>query len=431
MKRAILLTAFLASTAFAQRTWVADPHPQKHATGLILPADWRSAAESVTFFEDVALPSSFDWRKVNPSGLSPIRDQGQCGSCWAFSMTASVEDALTLGKIPQALSQQYVVSCNTKGYSCDGGFFDAYDMYVDPGSVSADQFPYTAQDQSCKSNLRYGEKILQWAYVGNDSSVAATEDIKKAIYQYGPVSVAVSVDDAFSSYRSGVFNTCNDGSQINHAVNIVGWDDANGGYWIMRNSWGASWGESGYMRIKYNCSGIGTAASFVKFRIPPAPTSSPTPTFNPSPTPTWTPTPTFNPSPTPTWNPSPTVTPNGNTFNGEGLPVNTISSATVSSKLHVSGTTWTPSTVIAAARLQFLVKHAYIGDLVIDLVAPNGAKFNLFTGSAGGSIIQYDQDITGIVAGMIGAGEWRLDVTDRYPMDDGVLEKFVMTLSPR
>ena len=98
------------------------------------------------------------------------------------------------------------------------------------------------------------------------SSVPSTTAIKNAIYTYGPISVEVAVDSYFEAYSGGVFNA-NTASYINHAVVLVGWDDTNG-CWIMKNSWGTGWGESGYMRIAYGCDLIGYAAAYAVWVMP-------------------------------------------------------------------------------------------------------------------------------------------------------------------
>lgn len=115
---------------------------------------------------------------------------------------------------------------------------------------------------------------------------------------------------------------------------------------------------------------------------------------------------------------------------GEGLPMNTVSQATVSSPVHVVGPDWSGGVKIGKARLIFQVKHAYIGDLVISLVAPNGTVFNMYTGSGGGNYVQYDQDISATLKDFPAEGDWKLSVQDRYPMDDGVFESFELDLTP-
>jgi hypothetical protein len=276
----------------------------QHPTGLVVPKDWQKTAKfEAPLNSAVALPASFDWRT---SGLTDIRNQGSCGSCWAFSTTAVIDDLvkLKLGVISNA-AEQYLVSCNTQGWSCNGGYF-AHSMHVNPGAVTESEYPYTGTDSACKpGGLSHSYKLASWAYLPAPSSgIPSVADIKNAIYNYGPVSVAVYADSNFQAYRGGVFSSCVNTTSINHAVNLVGWDDENQA-WIMRNSWGSGWGEQGYMRIKYNCSNIGYAANYATLAVSPTPT--PRPTATPSPKPTQAPSPKPQPTVIPT--PSPTVTP--------------------------------------------------------------------------------------------------------------------------
>ncbi len=237
-----------------------------------------------------ALPSKWDWREQN--GVTPVRNQGNCGSCWAFAAVGVMESAIKIKDgVSTDLSEQYLVSCNSDGWGCNGGWW-AHKYHVTPGAVLESCFPYQAADVACKSSCDHPYKLDKWGYVGNSSSIPSVEALKTAIYQYGPISVTVAVDSYFSAYSGGVFNRNYTGS-INHAVILVGWDDSQQ-CWIMRNSWGASWGESGYMRIGYNISKIGYGATYVVYKggIP-----TPTPTINPSPTPTIQPSPIPSPSP--------------------------------------------------------------------------------------------------------------------------------------
>jgi hypothetical protein len=117
---------------------------------------------------------------------------------------------------------------------------------------------------ACGGPYAHPTAISGWYYVDPYATVPSTAAIKQAILSYGPVSVAVYVNSAFQAYRGGVFNGCGTGT-INHAVVLVGWDDADQA-WILRNSWGPYWGESGYMRIRYGCSQVGYAACYVDYR---------------------------------------------------------------------------------------------------------------------------------------------------------------------
>src|SRR5208337_1346423 len=247
-------------------------------TGLKMPPGWnKSDAPSVPMLSSSVqtLPSSFSWMS---NGVTPIKDQGDCGSCWAFSTVGPLESQILLqGGGTVALSEQYLVSCNTSGWSCGGGWF-AHDYHMDwsgqdnkgPGAVLTGSDPYTGTDTACGGPYSHPYKLTNWAYVGSEGAVPSIDAIKQAIYTYGPVSVAVCVGPKFQGYSGNIFNTSEScGSNvINHAVVLVGWNDDLGpdnGYWILRNSWGTSWGESGYMRIRYGISQVGYGANFVEY----------------------------------------------------------------------------------------------------------------------------------------------------------------------
>ncbi len=241
--------------------------------GLIPPPNWQQNAPYIDFPDKANLPATFDWRQA--TGLPPIRNQGGCGSCWAFGTVGPLECAIKIrDNAVVDLSEQWLVSCNQSGWGCAGGWF-AHDYFVatpDPcgmsGAVYESDYPYTASDAACACPVPHAYNIKSWAYIGNGNSVASVSAIKQAIMEYGPVSVAIYANSAMQAYHGGVFNSCATG-QINHAVVLVGWDDnqGTGGVWFLRNSWGASWGESGYMRIPYNCNSVGYAACFIDYDI--------------------------------------------------------------------------------------------------------------------------------------------------------------------
>jgi hypothetical protein len=285
----LLITFFIAncSTAKPKEDALAPPpgaavfvdqDGNKHYTGLIIPKGFKPTV--------VKAPLMI-------KALPPARDQGNCGSCWAMSSTSTLEDALRVKGIIRDLSEQFVLSCTKKyvpdaaQWGCNGGLF-AHDIHMTPrGGVNEADYPYTATDSACKTNLAYQEKIASWAYI-SEQELPSVDQIKSAIYQYGPISVAVAVDNAFSNYKSGVHKTCGSTSGLNHAVNLIGWDDSDGGYFILRNSWGSGWGEKGFMRIAYNCDEVGSWANYVVVdgATPPAPSPDPGPGPGPNPSPT-------------------------------------------------------------------------------------------------------------------------------------------------
>ncbi len=241
----------------------------RHLTGLVRPVDWDKKARFVSPAEEEALmPKDFDWRRLVSGGLQPIRNQGGCGSCWAFSVTAVLEslDIIAHGHNPIDLAEQTLVSSCSGAGSCSGGYFDAFDYLKSPGLPAESSDPYRAANTSCRQNLVPKAKVARWSYVGGEGREPTTAELKAAILKYGPISVEVNA--SFSGYSGGVFNRCNS-AEPDHMVTLEGWDD-NDQAWIMRNSWGSDWGEHGYMRIKYTdgnghkCNNIGRVAAFAE-----------------------------------------------------------------------------------------------------------------------------------------------------------------------
>ena len=220
----------------------------------------------------LGLPSAFNWCDLG--ACTPVRNQGGCGSCWAFSTVGILESNMLIhDSLEKNLSEQYLLSCNTDGWDCGGGFF-AHDYHEwkappgepDAGAVYEADFPYTAEEDPCNPPHTHHEKIIDWEYVGGYSEPSVTA-IKQAILDHGPVSVAVcSAGSAFHNYSGGIYDT-SECTEVDHAVVLVGWDDTQGsnGIWYLRNSWGSGWGEGGYMRIGYGTSSVGYAANYVTY----------------------------------------------------------------------------------------------------------------------------------------------------------------------
>jgi hypothetical protein len=239
--------------------------------GLVVPEGWQHGAPAMARGVRLGLPAAYDWRTI--TGCPPVRDQGACGSCWAFATVGALECNILIqdGDVVD-LSEQWLVSCNTSGYDCGGGWFahEYHQWKTDScggtGAVLEADFPYVASAAACGCPYAHPYTIEGWAYVNPGQAIPAVADIKQAITQYGPVSVAVRGDAGFAGYTSGIFNASSAGA-VNHAVLLVGWDDNQGtnGVWFLRNSWGPGWGEDGYMRIAYGCSSVGYAACFVTY----------------------------------------------------------------------------------------------------------------------------------------------------------------------
>jgi C1A family cysteine protease len=219
------------------------------------------------------LPAKFIGRFTSP------RDQGQCGSCWSFSIIDETETAVltkngaaygtaTLTSVsPSAntpdLSEEQVLSCNTKGYSCNGGNVDAMSMLLAPkGAIPESCFGYVAAVRTCAycSNPTL-TPLASWGYLTSDTSIPTTAAIKQAIYTYGAVTAYIYADNLFQGYKSGVFNDSKKARSTNHAIQLVGWDDSLGA-WLLKNSWGTTWGIKGFMWIKYGVVRVGEGAAW-------------------------------------------------------------------------------------------------------------------------------------------------------------------------
>jgi hypothetical protein len=244
----------------------ATAYPLSQLCGFFQPEGWEDLTHWDPGMATRDLPAYFDWRDVD--GCTPVKNQASCGSCWAFATVGPLECNIKIKDgITVNLSEQWLVSCNTDGWGCDGGFMaHMYHQWkTDPcggtGAVMESYFPYVAYDASCNCPYPHEYLIDSWAYIGG-----GTAGMKQAILDYGPISVGVYANSAMQAYDGGIFNGCQSYS-CNHAVVLVGWDDnQGGGVWFMRNSWGTGWGEDGgYMRIPYGCSNIGDSACYVVY----------------------------------------------------------------------------------------------------------------------------------------------------------------------
>jgi cathepsin L len=214
-----------------------------------------------------AAPASWDWR--SKGAVTPIKNQQQCGSCWAFSTTGSMEGChfLTTGKLV-SLSEQNLVDCSTAqgNQGCDGGLMDqAFEYIISNNGIDTEgSYPYTAEDGTCSySASNCGSELKTYADV-----TAGSESALQAACQMTPVSVAIDASQpSFQSYTSGVYYepSCSS-TQLDHGVLAVGWGTSGGSdYWIVKNSWGTDWGMSGFIlmsRNKNNNCGIATMASY-------------------------------------------------------------------------------------------------------------------------------------------------------------------------
>jgi len=195
--------------------------------------------ENIEFVDSRHSLGDIDWNATG--NVTAVKNQGQCGSCWAFSAVAALESALIIHKHADAkinLAEQQLVDCSTAygNYGCNGGWMDsAFQYIIDHGITETSKYPYAARDQTCQ--IDHGH----WK-VSSFVDTPGCDNLLNAL-THRPVSVAVDAS-IWSSYRSGVLSGC--GVNVNHGVLLTGATDT---FWAIKNSWGAGWGETGFIRI--------------------------------------------------------------------------------------------------------------------------------------------------------------------------------------
>jgi len=215
----------------------------------------------------IKLPTSVDW--VSKGAVTPVKNQQQCGSCWAFSTTGSVEGAnfIKNGNLV-SLSEQELVDCagSYGNNGCNGGLMDYGFEYVKAkGLCTESDYPYTARDGSCQSSCTEQVKISGYTDVSQDNEDA----LMQAVAQQ-PVSVAIEADrSVFQFYTGGVMDSSACGTNLDHGVLVVGYGEDNGSkYWKVKNSWGATWGMNGYILLGRGNGSKGTCGILMQPSYP-------------------------------------------------------------------------------------------------------------------------------------------------------------------
>ncbi len=210
------------------------------------------------------LPATYSWLTLGD--CTPCKDQGQCGCCWAFASVGSMEcDVKIWDNNVRSFSEQWLINCDLTCSGCNGGWCPD-SMFTIFGGVYEADLPFNAASGTstgtCASSYTYHEKPVGYQQIAVNPTDA---QIKQAIYDYGPVWAGVDAGNNFQAYTGGVMNAT-DGTSIDHAIVLVGWDDTQS-CWILRNSWGTSWGiDNGYMMIGYGVSGVGNSATYFEYK---------------------------------------------------------------------------------------------------------------------------------------------------------------------
>ena len=216
-----------------------------------------------------AAPDAWDWREKGY--VSPVKDQGSCGSCWAFSTVGNLEGLYYKEKQTMVtLSEQMLVDCDTYDSGCNGGLMEnTFTWLKENGGIMTDtDYPYKGRKGTCQSDeTKYVDmQITGYTKLGSGSSTwdpVDEDEIKEFLYETGPLAVALNANP-LQTYSSGILDNTSSQcptSGMNHAVTMVGYghdDSQDKDYWIVKNSWGKNWGEDGYFRIRRGtgCCGI-------------------------------------------------------------------------------------------------------------------------------------------------------------------------------
>jgi len=227
----------------------------------------KAKSDKFTLLEDNAFPASHDWRSQGAVGQ--VKDQGSCGSCWAFSTVGNLEGLNYIAtKTFTQFSEQQLVDCDGKDSGCQGGLMEnAFQYLQEVGGIEKQgDYIYTGREGSCAFNKeKVALKVTGWESAGEDE-----KKIKEFLYNTGPLSVALNAD-TLQFYQGGIITAsaaeC-DPEGLNHGVTLVGYGSENGtDFWIVRNSWGSAWGEEGYFRIQRGAQTCGINKYVVSAKI--------------------------------------------------------------------------------------------------------------------------------------------------------------------
>jgi C1A family cysteine protease len=255
----------------AGENWVTQlsPAERRQLLGARRDHPWATTARLIQLPKPKSMPNHFDWRDNGGNWVTPVRNQGNCGSCWDFSACAQIEAWWKIyhnqPTVDLDLSEQFVLSCHDDNGGCEGDWVETVLNYAIADGIPLEScFGYYAADTipcswGCADWQSGAVKIPGWGYITLEEDLI--DNIKAAILQH-PVSASYVVYSDFYYYTSGIYEHTGGTEEGGHAILIVGWDDAER-CWICKNSWGPNWGENGYFRIRWSNCEMGTYIPFI------------------------------------------------------------------------------------------------------------------------------------------------------------------------
>lgn len=240
----------LNGTAVHGVTKFSDLSQEEFASRYLLSSDSYRTTPSENVVELGAPDATLGLVDWTGKYTTPVKDQGYCGSCWAFSATEQIEsDAIRLTGKTYVLSPEQITQCDKTSKGCNGGWTEnAYNYVKGAGGLETNaDYPYTSASGttgSCKALTSSKQVVTVTGY----TTIKSESSMASYMQSTGPLSVCVDASK-WNSYKSGIVSSC--GNRVDHCVQAVGVDASSSGYWKVRNSWGTSWGEAGYIRLAY------------------------------------------------------------------------------------------------------------------------------------------------------------------------------------
>jgi len=246
-----------------------DEFNKYYLSSLVIPEDELNRQDDLddSHINVDDLDAMVDWRTKNRNAVGSVKNQGQCGSCWAYSANGALEGQLGIKRNRgYDLSEQNLVDCSTNGnYGCQGGWMNNAFTYIQRNGIDPENaYPYRGYQQRCRFNR--AASVAKVTSIRNIQK-GSERDLQSALSNEGPVAIAVDVSDRrFMQYRTGVYDNPYCGQRPSHAMLNIGYGNSAGkDYWLIKNSWSTRWGDNGYIKMRRNRNNQCQMASFASY----------------------------------------------------------------------------------------------------------------------------------------------------------------------